>query len=80
MFYVINKSKIYSYLVALSTVVILFVAATTINDIAPSSSNMVQTSTNAVSENHETSRQVNSNAENDIENQEKVTQNISIGK
>ena len=31
MFYVINKSKIYSYIIALSTVVILFVIAGKIN-------------------------------------------------
>lgn len=48
MFYVVNKSKIYSYLVALCTVVILFVAATTINDIVAPSENVVETTTNIV--------------------------------
>lgn len=51
MFYVVNKSKIYSYLVALCTVVILFVAATTINDVASSSQNLVETSTNVIDRN-----------------------------
>lgn len=51
MFYVVNKSKIYSYLVALCTVVVLFVAATTINDMASSSQNLVETGTNVVHRN-----------------------------
>lgn len=48
MFYVVNKSKIYSYLIALCTVVILFVAATTINDMASQSSNTAETGANIV--------------------------------
>ncbi len=46
MFYVINKSKIYSYLIAICTVVILFVAATTINDVASPSGNIIETGAN----------------------------------
>ena len=48
MFYVFNKSKIYSYLIALSIVTILFVAATTLNDITPSSNDVVETKTNVI--------------------------------
>lgn len=43
MFIVFNKQKIYSYLVALSTVVILFVIAFAVTN---QSSDVVQTSTN----------------------------------
>ena len=48
MFYVFNKSKIYSYLIALSTVAILFVAATTLDNITPSSKEIVETRTNVI--------------------------------
>lgn len=48
MFYVINKSKIYSYLIALCTVAILFVVATTINDMASPSGNIVETGANII--------------------------------
>lgn len=51
MFYVFNKSKIYSYLIALCTVVILFVAAATINDMSSPSGNIVETGTNVVESN-----------------------------
>lgn len=50
MFFVIDKSKIYSYLVAISTVTILFVAATGINSLK-SSKDIVPTSSNVVDEN-----------------------------
>ena len=50
MFFVIYKSKIYSYLVAISTVTILFVAATGINSLK-SSKDIVPTSSNVVDEN-----------------------------
>lgn len=48
MFYVINKSKIYSYIIALSTVVILFVIAGGINDNFTSANNTIETSSNSV--------------------------------
>ena len=51
MFYVFNKSKIYSYMIALSTVVILFMAAGAINEIVTPSQNIIQTGTNIVSAN-----------------------------
>lgn len=49
MFFVIDKSKIFSYMVAICTVVILFVAAAGISDIA--TDNSLMTSTNIVDEN-----------------------------
>lgn len=63
MFYVFNKSKIYSYLIALCTVVILFVAATTLNDMVSPSKNMVETGTNVVVSNN-----LNGIEEDNIEN------------
>lgn len=51
MFYVINKSKIYSYLIAVCTVVILFVMATTLNDMATPSHNVVETGSNTIFQN-----------------------------
>lgn len=48
MFWVIDKSKIYSYIISLLTVVILFVTATYINNVADDQKNIVETSTNAV--------------------------------
>lgn len=48
MFYVINKSKIYSYIIALSTVVILFVIAGEINNNSTSTNNAIETSSNSV--------------------------------
>lgn len=48
MFWVIDKSKIYSYIISLSTVVILFVTAAYINNVADNQKNIVETSTNAV--------------------------------
>ena len=51
MFFVCNKSKIYSYMIALCTVVILFVAAATLNDMASPSENTLETATNITSVN-----------------------------
>ena len=48
MFYLINKSKIYSYIIALSTVVILFVIAGEINNNSTSTNNAIETSSNSV--------------------------------
>ena len=48
MFWVIDKSKVYSYIISLSTVVILFVTAAYINNVADDQKNIVETSTNAV--------------------------------
>lgn len=45
MFFVIDKSKIFSYIIAICTVVILFVAATGLNDVS-SSNETITTSTN----------------------------------
>lgn len=49
MFFVIDKSKIFSYVVAICTVIILFVAAAGLNNV--SSDNSVMTSTNIVNAN-----------------------------
>ena len=51
MFYVFNKSKIYSYMIAICTVVILFVSATVINDMVSPSENTLETGANAVQTN-----------------------------
>lgn len=51
MFFVLNKSKIYSYLIALSTVLVLFVAAAKINDVVSPENQIVETSTNVVNTN-----------------------------
>ena len=51
MFYVFNKSKIYSYLIAICTVVILFVAATTLNDMVSPSENTLETGANIIQAN-----------------------------
>lgn len=48
MFYVFNKSKIYSYMIAICTVVILFVAAATLNDMVSPNSNIVETGANVL--------------------------------
>ena len=45
MFFVIDKSKIFSYIIAICTVVILFVAAAGLNDVS-SSNETITTSTN----------------------------------
>ena len=49
MFFVIDKSKIFSYILAICTVIILFVAAAGLNGMP--SENSVMTSTNIVDEN-----------------------------
>lgn len=51
MFFVFNKSKIYSYIIALSTVVILFVAAASLNDMVDKSGNIIETGTDTVETN-----------------------------
>ena len=56
MFIVFNKQKIYSYLVALSTVVILFVIAFAVTN---SSNDVLQTSTNSQEENNVIINQTN---------------------
>ena len=48
MFFVINKSKIYSYLIALCTVIVLFVAAANLDDMMAPSKSTVETSTNTL--------------------------------
>ena len=48
MFYVFNKSKIYSYMIAVCTVVVLFIAASSLNDIISPSNNVVPTGANVV--------------------------------
>ncbi|MCI9038367.1 MAG: hypothetical protein HFJ29_00560 [Clostridia bacterium] len=56
MFIVFNKQKIYSYLVALSTVVILFVIAFAVTN---SPNNVLQTSTNLQEGNNIITNQIN---------------------
>lgn len=56
MFIVFNKQKIYSYLVALSTVVILFVIAFAVTN---SSKDILQTSTNTQDGNNLIINQIN---------------------
>lgn len=63
MFFVFNKSKIYSYMIALGTVVILFVAATKINDVISPNENTLETGTNIMEEN-----KIENKIENNIEN------------
>lgn len=50
MFFVIDKSKIFSYVIAICTVVILFVAASGLNGIADTK--IVETSSNIIQENN----------------------------
>lgn len=50
MFFVIDKSKIYSYVIAICTVVVLFVAAAGLNSINKQENTMI-TSTNILEEN-----------------------------
>lgn len=61
MFFVINKSKIYSYMIALSTVVILFMAVAKLNDVVSTSENIVETGTNAICSNIENTNSEKSN-------------------
>ena len=46
MFFVLNKSKIYSYIIALCTVIVLFIAAGTFNNMVSPSENVVETGSN----------------------------------
>lgn len=59
MFYVINKSKIYSYIIALSTVVILFVIAGKINNNLTSLNNTIETSTNVMMNSNSVNNKLN---------------------
>ena len=59
MFYVINKSKIYSYIIALSTVVILFVIAGKINNNTTSLNNTIETSTNGMMNSNSVNNKLN---------------------
>ena len=59
MFYVINKSKIYSYIIALSTVVILFVIAGKINNNSTSLNNTIGTSTNVMMNSNSVNNKLN---------------------
>lgn len=61
MFYVFNKSKIYSYMIALSTVVILFMVAGAINDMVTPSQNTIPTGTNIVGVNHIQENEIKTN-------------------
>lgn len=61
MFFVIDKTKIVSYIVAICTVVILFVAAAGLNN-STNVNESIMTSTNAVSENSLTSNMIGTNA------------------
>ena len=61
MFYVFNKSKIYSYMIALSTVVILFMAAEEINDMVTPSRNIIPTGTNIVGVNEVETNEIKTN-------------------
>lgn len=51
MFFVIDKSKIFSYIVAICTVVILFIAAAGLNNVTETN-NSIMTSTNIVETNN----------------------------
>ena len=61
MFYVLNKSKIYSYMIALSTVVILFMAAGAIDEMVTPSKNTIQTGTNIVGANEIEENEIKTN-------------------
>lgn len=58
MFFVIDKSKIFSYIIAICTVVILFVAATGLNN-ASSPNDTLTTSTNITDANTIVTNMVN---------------------
>ena len=59
MFYVINKSKIYSYIITHSTVVILFVIAGKINNNSTSLNNTIETSTNVMMNSNSVNNKLN---------------------
>lgn len=61
MFYVFNKSKIYSYMIALSTVVILFMAAGAIDEMVTPSKNTIPTGTNIVGANKVEENEIKTN-------------------
>ena len=61
MFYVFNKSKIYSYMIALSTVVILFMAAGAIDEMVTPSQNTIPTGTNIVGTNQVEENEIKTN-------------------
>lgn len=67
MFFVIDKSKIVSYIIATCTVIILFVAAGNINKNSQVN-NTVVTSTNIVSINNIDNEIITNNIENNITN------------
>lgn len=76
MFFVFNKSKIYSYVIALCTVILLFVAATKLNDIV--TPNIIETSANIVeTQNSITNNIVTTNMANTIENTNITDKNIN---
>lgn len=56
MFFVIDKSKIYSYIIAVCTVVILFVAAAGLNNMG---NNSLETSSNIVHNNANLLNEIN---------------------
>ena len=60
MFFIIDKSKIFSYVIAICTVVILFVAATGLND-ASSSNEALTTSTNITEVNNIVTNSITNN-------------------
>lgn len=64
MFLVFNKSKIYSYIIALSTVTILFVAVAKMDSMVSPTNSVVETSTNSI----ENNQSVNELTQNQIEN------------
>ena len=65
MFFVVNKSKIYSYLIAVCMVVVLFAMATSAND-TNLEQNVVETGTNTVTENTEENALKNALESNEI--------------
>ena len=74
MFFVIDKSKIISYVLAICTVVILFVAAAGLNKV--DSNNVVATSTNAINQNNVLNENIlANNVLNEVTNQNILTNN-----
>lgn len=70
MFYVVNKSKIYSYVIALGTVLVLFVAAAKLNDVVSPKQNLVETSANIIEQ--------NSIYQNEIQNRNEAKPNVIV--
>lgn len=75
MFLVFNKSKIYSYLVALCTVLVLFVAASKLNHAVSPTGNIIETSTNVISNNSVLQTYSNQIETNIIENKNNIMVN-----